>query len=217
MTREGKERGKKRMQNVGISARPVFIPPALLRFPSQPRRSAPGGGFLPVANAGGWRVSARPSVSLSLPSRDSSQFFFELFVSNFTSPPCHVASSFFFPVCPSAIRGVDERASLFVFHLPRLPTPLSALLPSFLHLFLFFSPFLRLPSPFSSISRLSFRLPPFFALLFLVSRSFHRFFLELSARPPFPSSPPRPHPFPLLPRTLVPFTRSLVPSSPPTV
>lgn len=173
------------MQNVGISARPVFIPPALLRFPSQPRRSAPGGGFLPVANAGGWRVSARPSISLSLPSRDSSQFFFELFVSNFTSPPCHVASSFFFPVCPSAIRGVDERARSSCFTSLACPHPSPHFSPLFSISFSFSLPSF-VPSPFSSISRLSFRLPPFFALLFLVSRSFHRFFLELSARPPPP-------------------------------
>lgn len=183
----GKGKRKKKMQNVGISARPVFIPPALLRFPSQPRRSAPGGGFLPVANAGGWRVSARPSISLSLPSRDSSQFFFELFVSNFTSPPCHVASSFFFPVCPSAIRGVDERARSSCFTSLACP-PLSALLPSFLHLFLFFSPFLRsfaLLIHFTTVVSSPSILRPPFSCLSVVSS-----LLPRALRSPPPPAPP---------------------------
>lgn len=126
------------------------------------------------------------SSPFHLPYRDSSQFFFELFVSNFTSPPCHVASSFFFPVCPSAIRGVDELALRVS---APLPTPPSLVLPLFPLFSLFLPPSplslsFFVPSPFSSISRLSFRLPPFFALLFLVSRSFHRFFLDSPLPPP---------------------------------
>lgn len=144
-------------------------------FLRNPEEARPAAGFCPSrTREDGECQPALPS--LSLPSRDSSQFFFELFVSNFTSPPCHVASSFFFPVCPSAIRGVDERARSSCFTSLAFP-PLSALLPSFLHLFLFFSPFLRsfallihfttvvsspsiLRPPFSCLSVVSSLLPP---------------------------------------------------------
>lgn len=105
-----------------------------------------------------------------LPSHDSSQFFFELFVSNFTSPPCHAMSFFFFLVYPSAIRGVDELALRvlppYLLYHPHssLCSPLS--IPSSLSFF--FSLFVS--SPFSSISRPSSRLshrpsPSFFLSL----------------------------------------------------
>lgn len=90
-------------------------------------------------------------------------------MSNFTSPPCHAMSFFFFPVYPSAIRGVDELALRvlppFLLYHPHssLRSPLSVP-PLPLSLFLFVS------SPFSSISRPSFRLsrrpsPSFFLSL----------------------------------------------------
>lgn len=139
--REGKERGKKKCKTSAL-ARDRFSSLLLsCVFLRNPEEARPAAGFCPSrTREDGECQPALPS--LSLPSRDSSQFFFELFVSNFTSPPCHVASSFFFPVCPSAIRGVDERARSSCFTSLACP-PLSALLPSFLHLFLFFSPFLR--------------------------------------------------------------------------
>lgn len=125
-----------------------------------------------------------------LPSHDSSQFFFELFVSNFTSPPCHDTSFFFFPVYPSAIRGVDELAPRvlprYLLYHPHssLRSPLS--IPT-LFLSLFRSSFLRPSHPFHD--RRSVSLAASFALLFLVSRSFHRFFHDspLTSFHPSPS------------------------------
>lgn len=127
-------------------------------------------------------------------------------MSNFTSPPCYATSSFFFPVCPSAIRAVDELALLVSPLRSRPPPPRSffTVLPSqFLP-----SLFLLVPSPFShpfhdrrSVSLLR----PAFSCLSVVSSLLPL----LSARPPaaFPSA----QPFPLSPLTLLPFTRSLFP------
>lgn len=142
-----------------------------------------------------------------LPSHDSSQFFFELFVSNFTSPPCHATSFFFFPVYPSAIRGVDELA-LRVLPLPsRFSTTLILLsaLPSQFLPYLSLSPSLLVSSPFSSISRPSFRPSPSFFL------SLGRF-IASSTTLRSPPSTPLPNLFPLSLRALVPFTHSLFPS-----
>lgn len=130
-------------------------------------------------------------------------------MSNFTSPPCHATSFFFFPVYPSAIRGVDELA-LRVLPLPsRFSTTLILLsaLPSqflpYLSLSLSFS--LRFFSPFSSISRPSFRPSPSFFL------SLGRF-IASSTTLRSPPSTPLPNLFPLSLRALVPFTHSLFPS-----
>lgn len=49
-------------------------------------------------------LSLSENPPFHLPFHDSSQFFFELFVSNFTSPPSDPIL-FLFPVCLSAIRG----------------------------------------------------------------------------------------------------------------
>lgn len=155
-------------------------------FLRNPEEARPAAGFCPSrTREDGECQPALPS--LSLPSRDSSQFFFELFVSNFTSPPCHVASSFFFPVCPSAIRGVDERARSSCFTSLACP-PLSALLPSFLHLFLFFSPFLRsfaLLIHFTTVVSSPSILRPPFSCLSVVSS-----LLPRALRSPPPPAPP---------------------------
>lgn len=93
-------------------------------------------------------------------------------MSNFTSPPCHAMSFFFFPVYPSAIRGVDELALRvlppYLLYHPHssLRSPLS--IPTTLSVSFSFSLFVS--SPFSSISRPSFRLshrpsPSFFLSL----------------------------------------------------
>lgn len=91
-------------------------------------------------------------------------------MSNFTSPPCHAVSFFFFPVYPSAIRGVDELALrvlppyLLCHPHSSLRSPLS--IPTTHSLSLSLSLFVS--SPFSSISRRSISLtilrPPFSCL-----------------------------------------------------
>lgn len=130
-------------------------------------------------------------------------------MSNFTSPPCHATSFFFFPVYPSAIRGVDELA-LRVLPLPsRFSTTLILLsaLPSLnsYPISLSLSPSLLVSSPFSSISRPSFRPSPSFFL------SLGRF-IASSTTLRSPPSTPLPNLFPLSLRALVPFTHSLFPS-----
>ena len=135
-------------------------------------------------------------------------------MSNFTSPPCHAMSFFFFPVYPSAIRRVDELAlRVLLFPLPSSPprlllyhphsslcSPLSIPIPPPpLRFFALLTHFTTVVVPSPS---------PSFVLLFLVSRSFRRFFHD----PPLTSFHPSSSPFPLSLRALVPFTHSLFPS-----
>lgn len=114
-------------------------------------------------------------------------------MSNFTSPPCHAMSFFFFPVYPSAIRGVDELAlrvlPLHLLYHPHssLRSPLS--IPT--TLFLFFSlRFFALLIHFTTVvPRLSHRvLRPPFSCLSVVS--------SLLPRPSAHLLPPLSHPFP---------------------
>lgn len=132
-------------------------------------------------------------------------------MSNFTSPPCHAVSFFFFPVYPSTIRGVDELA------LRVLPPPtfsatliLLSVLPSqfqplTLSPSLFLSSFLRpshpfhdrrsisltiLRPPFSCLSVVSSLLPRLSAHLFPpLSQSFPSFAARVGSIYSFPLPP----------------------------
>lgn len=150
-----------------------------------------------------------------LPSHDSSQFFFELFVSNFTSPPCHAMSFFFFLVYPSAIRGVDELAlrvlpPYLFYHPHSFPrSPLS--IPSSLSFSL--SSFLRPFHPFHDRRPVSLTvLRPPFSCLSVVSSLLPRPSAHLlpSLSQPFPSFAARVgsiYSFPLLPTPKTLFSR----------
>lgn len=91
-------------------------------------------------------------------------------MSNFTSPPCHAISFFFFPVYPSAIRGVDELALRvlppYLLYHPHssLRSPLS--IPTTHSLPLFLSSFLRPSHPFHDCCSVSLTVlrPPFSCL-----------------------------------------------------
>lgn len=116
-------------------------------------------------------------------------------MSNFTSPPCHAMSFFFFPVYPSAIRGVDELALRvlppYLLYHPHssLRSPLS--IPTTLSLFLslFLSSFLRPSHPFHDRHSVSLTvLRPPFSCLSVVS--------SLLPRPSAHLLPPLSQPFP---------------------
>lgn len=122
------------------------------------------------------------------------------------SLPRHVL--FLFPrlsLCHS--RSRRTRSSCFT-PLPSLPpsffSPLSPLNSNHSFSFSLFVSFFALLIHFTTVVP---SLSPSFALLFLVSRSFHRFFHD----PPLTSFHPSPSLFPLSPRALVPFTHSLFP------
>lgn len=114
-------------------------------------------------------------------------------MSNFTSPPCHAMSFFFFPVYPSAIRGVDELAlrvlPLYLLYHPHssLRSPLS--IPTTHSLPLFLSSFLRPSHPFHDRRSVSLTIlcPPFSCLSVVSS---------LLPRPSAHLLPPLSQPFP---------------------
>lgn len=130
-------------------------------------------------------------------------------MSNFTSPPCHAISFFFFPVYPSAIRGVDELALRvlppYLLYHPHssLRSPLS--IPTTHSLPLFLSSFLRpshpfhdrcsvsltvLRPPFSCLSVVSSLLPrPSAHLLPPLSQSFPSFAARVGSIYSFPLPP----------------------------
>lgn len=188
-------------------------------FLSQPRRST---GFSLVQE---WRSAGEEAGGgeppFHLPSHDSSQFFFELFVSNFTSAslPRHVL--FLFPrlsLCHS--RSRRTRSSCFT-AFPLL-VPVASLPPSFFSLL---SP-LSIPTLSFSLSLPSFLRPshPFHDRRSVsLARPSPSFFLSLgrfiasSTTLRSPPSTPLPSLFPFSPRALVPFTHSLFPPTPKTL